>query len=47
MCSQATSSYLTDINKRAENGFQQLAKELAERENVTEQFKVNAPGVWV
>ncbi len=41
------SSYLTDINERAEAMFQQLVKELAEKEGVTEQLKATSPMVWV
>lgn len=41
------SLYLTDINERAEAMFQQLVKELAEKEEVTEQLKVTDPMLWV
>ena len=41
------SSYLTDINERAEAMFQQLVKELAEKENVTEQLKATDSMLWV
>lgn len=41
------SSYLTDINERAEDMFQQLVKELSEKEDVTEQLKVTDTMLWV
>ena len=41
------SSYLTDINERAEDMFQQLVKELSEKEDVTEQLKATDPMLWV
>ena len=41
------SSYLTDINERAEDMFQQLVKELSEKEDVTEQLKANNSMQWV
>lgn len=41
------SSYLTDINERAEDLFQQLVKELSEKEDVTEQLKVTDTMLWV
>ena len=41
------SSYLTDINKRAEDVFQQLVKELSEKEDVTEQLKATDSMLWV
>lgn len=41
------SSYLTDINERAEAMFQQLVKELSEKEDVTESLKVENPMAWV
>lgn len=41
------SSYLTDINESAEDMFQQLVKELAEKEEVTEQLKAADPMLWV
>lgn len=41
------SSYLTEINERAENMFQQLVKELSEKEDVTEQLKATDPMLWV
>lgn len=41
------SSYLTEINERAEDMFQQLVKELSEKEDVTEQLKANNSMLWV
>ncbi len=41
------SSYLTDINERAEDMFQQLVKELSEKEDVTEQLKATNTILWV
>lgn len=41
------SSYLTDINERAEAIFQQLVKELSEKEDVTEQLKETDTMLWV
>lgn len=41
------SSYLTEINERAETMFQQLVKELSEKEDVTEQLKVTDSMLWV
>ena len=41
------SSYLTDINERAEDMFQQLVKELSAKEDVTEQLKAADPMLWV
>lgn len=41
------SSYLTEINERAETMFQQLVKELSEKEDVTEQLKATDPMLWV
>ena len=40
-------SYLADINQRAEKMFDELVKSLAEKENVTENLKANAPMKWV
>lgn len=40
------SSYLTDINERAEAMFQQLVKELSEKEYVTEQLKASDTMLW-
>ena len=41
------SSYLTDINERAEDMFQQLVKEVSEKEDVTEQLKATDTMLWV
>lgn len=41
------SSYLTDINEKAEAMFQQLVKELSKKETVTEQLKATDPMLWV
>ena len=41
------SSYLTDINERAEVMFQQLVKEVSEKEDVTEQLKATDTMLWV
>ena len=41
------SSYLTDINERAEDMFQQLVKELSEKEDVTERLKATDTMLWV
>lgn len=41
------SSYLTDINERAEDMFQRLVKELSEKEDVTEQLKATNTMLWV
>lgn len=41
------SSYLTDINERAEDMFQRLVKELSEKEDVTEQLKATDSILWV
>ena len=40
-------SYLTEINERAEAMFQQLVKELSEKEDVTEQLKATDSMLWV
>ncbi len=40
-------SYLTDINERAEDMFQQLVKELSEKEDVTEQLKAEKQMLWI
>lgn len=39
--------YLADINQRAEMMFEELVKSLAEKENVMEKLKINAPMKWV
>ena len=40
-------SYLADIEKQAQNLFSRLAKDLAEKENVTEKLKSDNPILWV
>lgn len=40
-------AYLADIDERAENMFDQLVRQLAEREGVTEQLKANNQMLWV
>ena len=40
-------AYLTDIDEQAENMFDQLVRQLAEREGVTEQLKANNQMLWV
>ena len=40
-------SYLSDIEKQAENMFNSLVKQLAKNENITEKLKTNNPIVWV
>lgn len=40
-------SYLTDINAQAENMLYRLIKEMAAKENVTEQLKAEQPMLWV
>lgn len=39
--------YLADINEQAENMYQLLVKQLAEKEGVTEQLKAKSPIIWV
>ena len=39
--------YLADINEQAENMYQTLVKQLAEKEGVTEQLKSENPMLWV
>ena len=39
--------HLTEVDKRAENMFNQLVKSLAEKENITEQLKGNNMLLWV
>lgn len=39
--------YLADLDKRAEEMFSQLIKQMAEREGVTEQLKANYQMEWV
>ena len=40
-------SYLADIDKQAEEMFSRLVKQMAEREGVTEQLKVDNQMAWV
>lgn len=40
-------SYLTDIDMQAEKMFSRLVKQLAEKENVTENLKVENQMLWV
>ena len=40
-------SYLSDIDKQAEDMFFQLVKQLAEKENVTEKLKAENQMLWV
>ena len=40
-------SYLADINRRAEEMFSRLVKQMAEREGVTEQLKADNQMAWV
>lgn len=40
-------AYLADIDEQAENMFDQLVSQLAEREGVTEQLKANNQKLWV
>ncbi len=39
--------YLAEINEQAENMYQTLVKQLAEKEGVTEQLKAAKPKLWV
>ena len=40
-------AYLADLDEQAENMFDQLVRQLAEREGVTEQLKANNQMLWV
>lgn len=40
-------AYLAEIDEQAENMFDQLVRQLAEREGVTEQLKANNQMLWV
>ena len=40
-------SYLADINRQEEEMFSRLVKQMAEREGVTEQLKVDNQMAWV
>ncbi len=39
--------HLSEVDKRAENMFDQIVKSLAEKENITEQLKENDMLLWV
>ena len=39
--------HLAEVDKRAENMFEQLVKSLAEKENITDQLKENDMLLWV
>ena len=39
--------YLADINEQAENMYQLLVQQLAEKEGVTEQLKATNPMLWI
>lgn len=39
--------YLADINEQAENMYQSLINQLAEKEGVTEQLKATDPMLWI
>ena len=39
--------YLSDIDKQAEDRFSRLVKQMAEREDVTEQLKADNPMEWI
>lgn len=47
MTSGKLNSYLADIDRQAEEMFFRLVKELAEKEDVTEQLKANNQMEWV
>lgn len=47
LASGKLNSYLTDIDKQAEEMFSRLVKQMAEREGVTEQLKVDNQMAWV
>lgn len=40
-------AYLADIDKQAEEMYQRLIKEMAERQSVTEQLKAEKPFEWI
>lgn len=40
-------SYLADIDKQAEDLFSRLVKDLAEKENITEELKASDMVLWV
>ena len=39
--------YLADINEQADNMYQSLINQLADKEGVTEQLKAKSPIIWV
>ena len=47
MSSGNLNSYLAVIEKRSQNLFSRLVKDLAEKENVTEKLKSDNPMLWV
>ena len=47
MTSGKLNGYLADIDNQAEDMFFQLVKQMAEREDVTEQLKADNPMEWV
>lgn len=40
-------SHLADVEEEAQAMFSRLVDELAEKENITEQFKANNPMLWI
>lgn len=47
LTSDKLNSYLADIEQQASNMFSQLVKDLAEKENVTEELKATDMMLWV
>ena len=47
LTSRKLNSYLSDIDKQADNMFFRLVKQFAEKENVTEKFKVENQMLWI
>lgn len=47
LASGKVNSYLTDIDKQAEDMFFELVKKLAEKENITEALKATDQMAWV
>lgn len=47
LTSSKLNSYLTDIEEQAQNFFSRLVKDLAEKENVTEELKITDMMLWV
>lgn len=47
LTSNKLNSYLSDIEKQAQNNYRLLVKSLAEKENVTEELKANDMMLWV